>query len=200
MNKRVFSYKIVRDFGFAPNPFHGYCTLATCKPRIRNSAQPGDLIFGCGSSYLNLKEKLIYVMLVEEKISFNDYWNDPRFIYKRPHLYSNKQNAFGDNIYHTDDKGNWIQEDSHHSFENGKTNEANLQRDLTSNHVLISKNFIYFGNNHIDIPTFQTIAESIYPGTRDYQFNFTDQLVCQLYDWFENYPERGCIGNPISWV
>ncbi|WP_444979868.1 Nmad2 family putative nucleotide modification protein, partial [Klebsiella variicola] len=27
MKRRMFSYKIVRDFGFAPNPFHDYCTL-----------------------------------------------------------------------------------------------------------------------------------------------------------------------------
>ncbi|HBR1668224.1 TPA: hypothetical protein L9M06_003178 [Klebsiella quasipneumoniae subsp. quasipneumoniae] len=73
MKRRMFSYKIVRDFGFAPNPFHDYCTLATCKPKIRNAAQPGDLIFGCGSSHLNLEDKLIYVMLVEEKMLFQEY-------------------------------------------------------------------------------------------------------------------------------
>ncbi len=28
-----------RDYGFAPNPFHGICTLATCKPVIRRVAR-----------------------------------------------------------------------------------------------------------------------------------------------------------------
>lgn len=28
---RLFSYKQTDDTGFAPNPFHGVCTLATCK-------------------------------------------------------------------------------------------------------------------------------------------------------------------------
>ncbi|HBM2839197.1 TPA: hypothetical protein LU108_001726 [Enterobacter hormaechei subsp. xiangfangensis] len=200
MKRRIFSYKIVRDFGFAPNPFHDYCTLATCKPKIRNSAQPGDLIFGCGSSHLNLKDKLIYVMLVEEKMSFQEYWEDQRFKYKKPHFYSNKQNAFGDNIYHVDSNGNWTQEDSHHSFEDGRINQDNMERDLTSLHVLISTNFIYFGDNFIDVPIFPTTGEKIYPNSRAYITNFSDEMVNQAYDWFINYPHKGCIGSPISWI
>ena len=46
---RLYSYVVVSDHGFAPNPFHGYCTLANCKPRIRGSAQPGDWILGSAS-------------------------------------------------------------------------------------------------------------------------------------------------------
>ena len=46
---RLYSYVVVSDHGFAPNPFHGYCTLANCKPRIRWRAQPGDWIVGTGS-------------------------------------------------------------------------------------------------------------------------------------------------------
>lgn len=33
--KKAFCYVIPYDTGFAPNPFHGLCTLATCKPQIR---------------------------------------------------------------------------------------------------------------------------------------------------------------------
>ncbi|WP_225761747.1 hypothetical protein [Acinetobacter sp. Marseille-P8610] len=32
---KIFSYVVSRDFGFAPNPFFNFCTLATCKPKIR---------------------------------------------------------------------------------------------------------------------------------------------------------------------
>lgn len=31
----LFSYIVRWDHGFAPNPFHGICSLATCKPGIR---------------------------------------------------------------------------------------------------------------------------------------------------------------------
>ena len=37
----LYSYVITRDYGFAPNPFGGICTLATCKPGIRNHAKVG---------------------------------------------------------------------------------------------------------------------------------------------------------------
>jgi len=38
----LYSYVVRYDSGFAPNPFGGYCTLATCKPEIRKTAQLGD--------------------------------------------------------------------------------------------------------------------------------------------------------------
>ena len=31
----VYEYVMTSDSGFAPNPFHGACTLACCKPKIR---------------------------------------------------------------------------------------------------------------------------------------------------------------------
>ena len=35
----LYSYTVAADTGFAPNPFHGFCTLACCKPGIRRTAQ-----------------------------------------------------------------------------------------------------------------------------------------------------------------
>ena len=39
-------YVVAKDGGFAPNPFHGVCTLACCKPRIRSRARIGDWVLG----------------------------------------------------------------------------------------------------------------------------------------------------------
>ena len=44
MSNYLYLYVVDRDFGFAPNPFHGVCTLATCKPKIRKFAKVGDWI------------------------------------------------------------------------------------------------------------------------------------------------------------
>ncbi len=44
----IHSYIVRYDSGFAPNPFYGFCTLATCKPDIRKHAQVGDWIVGTG--------------------------------------------------------------------------------------------------------------------------------------------------------
>ncbi len=43
---RIYAYILKVDSGFAPNPFHGWCTLACCKPAIRRKARPGDWIVG----------------------------------------------------------------------------------------------------------------------------------------------------------
>jgi hypothetical protein len=67
-NTHLFTYVIARDFGFAPNPFHGVCTLATCKPGIRKSASVGDWILGIGGKKLGLMHrKCILLMKVSEK-------------------------------------------------------------------------------------------------------------------------------------
>ena len=52
-NIRLFSYKLTNDSGFAPNPFGRVMTLATCKPKIRQSKIPGDWIAGFTSGHLN---------------------------------------------------------------------------------------------------------------------------------------------------
>ena len=45
---KMWSYRIVHDKQFAPNPFKGVLTLATCKPLIRrsNESRPGVWIAG----------------------------------------------------------------------------------------------------------------------------------------------------------
>lgn len=146
-----FSYIVVRDFGFAPNPFGKYCTLATCKPLIRKHAQVGDIVIGLSPKRFD--NTLVYLMHVNEKISFTQYWNDPRFQYKKPIMNGSLKQLYGDNIYFLDDRTKeWHQADSHHSFENGEMNYNNLKRDTSSDSVLISNDFYYFGNSPINIP------------------------------------------------
>ncbi|MEX2492191.1 MAG: hypothetical protein WD425_10565 [Nitrospirales bacterium] len=163
----LYTYAITRDFGFAPNPFHGLCTLATCKPGIRQSAKVGDWIMGVGGSKLRtVKRKCILLMKVSEKISFQDYWEDDRFSLKKPLRNGSRVRMLGDNIYHRDEDGCWIQEDSHHSNPDGTPNRVNLNRDTeNSDQVLISRYFLYFGSQA------QTVdLESIgYGRIRDYK-------------------------------
>ena len=49
---------MTRDYGFAPNPFFGFCTLANCKPKIRKSANVGDWIIGTGCKTRKLEYHL----------------------------------------------------------------------------------------------------------------------------------------------
>ena len=146
-----YSYVITRDYGFAPNPFGQYCTLATCKPVIRRCAKLGDIILGISQKCHG--NNLIYAMMVEEKLTFNQYWNDPRFDYKKPVMNGSIVQMMGDNIYCFDVKNNrWRQLDSHHSLPGGKINDANVENDTQSNAVLISSKFYYFGKTPIILP------------------------------------------------
>ncbi|MBW0295461.1 hypothetical protein B4P00_04250 [Shewanella xiamenensis] len=144
----LFVYPIPRDLGFAPNPFHGYCTLATCKPKLRKSAKVNDWVMGLAAS--NVKDKkyhCIFLMKVTEKLTFQEYWADPRFELKKPIRNGSKVQVLGDNIYHKNSEGKWIQEDSHHSNSDGTINEDNLKRDTGSTHdVLVSECYTYFGS------------------------------------------------------
>ncbi|MBO0953079.1 Nmad2 family putative nucleotide modification protein [Fibrella forsythiae] len=147
-----FSYIITRDHGFAPNPFHGYCTLATCKPMIREKAKIGDWIVGFASRSFE-ERKIIYIMNVSEKINFEDYWHDIRFQIKKPNMKASVVKAYGDNIYYKDLEINkWIQVDSHHSYDEGIVNPINYENDTKSEFVLISDNFYYFGKKPIIVP------------------------------------------------
>lgn len=51
----LYSYVVAHDFGFAPNPFDGLCTLATCKPDIRK--RPPSEIISSAPAALNVSAK-----------------------------------------------------------------------------------------------------------------------------------------------
>ena len=83
----LLSYIVARDFGFAPNPFYGYCTLATCKPKVRQYSSIGDWVVGTGAkTKYNLCGYLIFAMKIDTEMDFDSYWNDPRFLCKQPKL------------------------------------------------------------------------------------------------------------------
>lgn len=178
----VYLYVVDRDFGFAPNPFHGCCTLATCKPTIRRTAAIGDWVFGMGGRRLNATGRCIFAMQVTKKISFDDYWSDPAYAEKKPVRNGSRTMLVGDNIYHRDSPGAaWRQEDSHHSSDDGTANVYNVERDTSSNNVLISNRFLYFGKNAPVVPP--AILDAIgYKNVRSYRR--IDQAVAKpIIDW-----------------
>lgn len=152
-SSQLYAYAITRDFGFAPNPFHGFCTLATCKPEIRKSAKVGDWVMGIGGSSLRkVKRRCILLMKVSEKVSFQEYWDHQRFSLKKPVRNGSRVQMLGDNIYHKDESGGWIQEDSHHSNPDGSPNPVNLNRDTgRTDQVLVSNYFLYFGGEAVPV-------------------------------------------------
>jgi len=195
---RLFSYKLIRDYGFAPNPFPPYCTLATCKPIIRLHAQIGDWVVGIGSCAKDslCKNKLLYAMKVEEKISYDEYWEDLRFFSKRPVMNGSKKQLYGDNIYHrlTPDAP-FIQENSHHSLSNGAVNLLNYNRDVPGKYVLISKYYWYFGQNAIDLPKHLDIIAHV---QRGYRVFGDPVLLSKFSDWISSISDTGYHGRPLK--
>lgn len=177
---RVFIYVVDRDFGFAPNPFHGFCTLATCKPGIRKSAEVGDWVFGIGGARLRSTGKCVYAMLITKKITFNEYWTEPTYLVKRPVRNGSRRMSVGDNIY-CKVRGSWTQANSHHSNSDGSINLRNVRTDTKSEFVLISENFVYFGRSAPQVP--KAILEGVgYANGRNYRvFEAVDSQA--LIDW-----------------
>ena len=194
---RLYSYVVRYDFGFAPNPFHGICTLATCKPGIRRTASVGDWIVGTGSADYGLVGKLVYAMNVSEVLSFNDYWNDERFRNKRPYLSGSLVQAFGDNIYHCHKNGKWSQEVSRHREPTGGINRQHMKTDLGGKYVLISQKFFYWGKSAKRIPRrFRDWDGHDLCQGRNYKYKFPDKMVAAFVKWICSTKSQGCIGEP----
>lgn len=197
-----YSYVIVRDYGFAPNPFYGFCTLATCKPRIRKSATVGDWIIGCGSAKYNISGYIVFVMRVDLKLNFNDYWTGDRYKCKRPVMNGSLKQMYGDNIYHFERRtGIWVQEDSHHSEEDGSENERNKTRDLQSESVLISSKFWYFGSKSLKVPLrFRRENLDICCTSRGNKIIRDENLIYQFVSWLETNAAPGYNANPMQFT
>lgn len=192
---RLCSYVVKRDYGFAPNPFHGFCTLATCKPDLRRARRPGDWIVGTGSKKKGRQGRMIFAMRVSRWVTFDDYWTLPEFAAKRPNLSGSRILAYGDNIYHRDDE-DWVQEDSHHSYEDGAVNLSNLNTDTKANKVLIGEEFYYFGRNCPLIPeAFAPIAW----GHRGHKCNFSQDMISDFVAYIRSTYRPGILGRPSDW-
>lgn len=192
---RLFSYVVARDYGFAPNPFGGACSLATCKPEIRQRASVGDWVVGLTSLEDRRPRGLIYVMRIDEVLTYDKYWADSRFQQKKPSRSGSVKQMFGDNIYHHDADDTWLQADSHHSLKNGNPNARNISNDTKSQGVLIGWRFAYWGSEAIDVPfDFQSIFIN-----RGYKSAFSNEFVAEFAVWFEALSVQGYQAAPFRW-
>lgn len=146
----VRGYKLTHDSGFAPNPFHGTLTLATCMVKIRSTRQRGDWVAGFASAKLvDLARAngveipsmgLIYLARVSEVMSLGCYFEDPRFALKKNKIDSPHEiERAGDNIYHHDATGAYAQvRNLHHE-------PGYLPHDVSGINALVCADFWYLG-------------------------------------------------------
>lgn len=150
------SYKITHDSGFAPNPFWGQLTLATCKPGIRRVAKEGEWIAGFTSGRKpwndqTSNERLIYVMQVGRVMSYARYYRSKEFSRKIPVPNSrDRRRQAGDNMYIP-----LVEEPGAHQFRQvggAWHDDGNQSHDLNGLNVLVAKRFVYFGREPLELP------------------------------------------------
>lgn len=143
---------------------------------------------------------MVYVMCVSEVLMYDEYWNDPRFEAKKPSRTSSRKFAYGDNIYHRDATGAWLQIDSHHSAADGGPNEFNVQHDTRAPYVLIARSFAYWGGSGPSVPSALLDAKGRPIGAgRGHQVVDDCEEIATLVQWFSRLPRTGYLGDPAKW-
>ena len=138
----MFSYTIAHDYGSAPNPFWGICTLTICKPVTRRVAKIGDWVAG-------LRENsIVYAMRITDKKTFADYDEYCRQYLpeKIPDWSSHDfRRRVGDCIYDYLVSNPPKLRRSIHS-------KKNVTTDIGGLYALLSNDFYYFGSQPIILP------------------------------------------------
>ena len=199
---KLFSYKLTRDTGFAPCPFGGFISLGTCKPKIRQYKNIDDWIAGFTSIELDKKYRdnirMIFLMKIERKVTFDEYWNSKEFSIKKPNKNSvNIIERVGDNYYKPVVK-NPLSHRDYKQIPNLHHDSSNQKKDISGIYVLISKEFYYFGQSPILIPY------NIHPDVPKYQAGHgveTKDIIRRqaFLDYMKSNYKIGIYDRPHSW-
>ncbi|APG28859.1 hypothetical protein A7E78_14075 [Syntrophotalea acetylenivorans] len=181
----IYSYVLKHDSGFAPNPFHGFLTLATCKPAIRRNARAGDILFGTGSKNTVGNNKLVYAAIVSKVVQITEYDINPKFEVKKPTINGEWYSKHGDNIYSVEN-AHWIQRRNPHH------NRNDIKRDTSGSNVLICYEFWYFGKSAVTIPGHLQHIIKKGPGHKRISEN---KEIMQVSQWLHSLP-KGINGTP----
>ncbi len=141
---RVHTYVIVVDSGAAPNYDKPFTTLAVCKPRIRRKSSVDELVLAFAGQKVNPYEPhaVVWAGVVKEKLSFAEYWNDPRFAGKKP-----DRAPTPDNFYRPTKGGGllWVENPVHFL--------ESAEHDTNGRYVLVFDPSWRFGANGPPLPT-----------------------------------------------
>lgn len=192
---KLYSYVVASDRGFSPNPFWGICTLACCKPVIRRSigkqmqSNPDIEYWVIGLTPKQEGNNIVYVMKVGKVMTFDEYFNNPEYITKRPDMSKSERIYMnGDNIYQPIGNGLYNQLKSRHD-------EKDMIRDLSGQYVLLSDNFWYFGSQACPLPLeFQDFITG-----RGHKNDFDDTLINNFVEFIQQFP-KGIHGRPTKWL
>lgn len=202
----LYAYRLTHDTGFAPNPFHGVLTLATCKPGMRRTKKEGQWIAGFSSATLSQmasrngvsisRDALIYLARITIRLTLAEYYSDARFGPKIPpqNRTSNSIACSGDNIYTPDPR----EERGFSQISQINHSEADIDRDLRGQNVLICEEYYYLGCEGRDVPS--EIVINVPKGPSNYGSK-TDSPTDEqkLLSWVQSNFGHGLVGRPCLW-
>ena len=184
---RLFSYTIRYDYGSAPNPFWGVCTLAICKPVIRRVADKNDWVVGLRG------DSVVFAMCVTYTKSLAEYDK-----YCRQHLpkkiptWSSRdfRCRLGDCIYDYSAPNPPSLRKSIHTEENIKTDIGGLN-------ALLSEDFYYFGSQPVSLPSYlKPIVHR-----RGHKSDANDPYISKFITWIRGHrhAHNTTVANPELW-
>lgn len=101
----------------------------------------------------------------------------------------------GDNIYWFE-SSRWHQADSHHSLADGSPNLMNIKNDTSSDSVLVSSNFFYFGESAPLVPK-DVLAQLGYKNGRSHRTFQLDE-VKPLLAFLHSFPKNQVLADPFD--
>lgn len=190
---KLHTYTLRYDFGAAPNPFWGICTLAIARPALRLVAEVDDWIVGLGSPRTalgDLSAHLVYAMKVTNKMTLEEYDQFCKtFLPRKMPDWRNKdyRMRMGDCIYNFATPDPKIRTSVH--------TEDNKLKDLEGKYALLSKQFYYFGDLPELLP--DDLKPIMYGGTA-HQTDENNPYLEAFVNWIEalDYPPNKPIGEP----
>jgi hypothetical protein len=187
---KLLKYVMTSDSGLAPNPFHGFCSLALCTPNHRKAKlEVGDWIVGHSSKKTGWK--LIHAIRVTRILTMQEYFHE--YPEKRPDPYGSREQQTGDNLYFIKD-GRWKR------LPSSEHNDVRLFEQDQGCPVFLSKEinaYWYFGG--LDNFTTREFADRYPELIKDRQgFSYVrdEALIRRFVKELELLGQSGTIGNP----
>lgn len=185
----IYVYKMTADNGGAPCVIGKLLSLAICKPKIRESAGKGSLIFGFGGKKYH--ERLIYIARVTGKLEGQAYYQKREYA-RRP-----------DCIYRVE-KGRAVRKTSARYHVNSDERKKDVGLHFENAFVLLSNDFRYLGKKGTDdykqqYSKLRKLIENLRRGHRRY---YSDDLRTELSklktNIWKDYPRIKKVGIPTE--
>ena len=168
---KIYTYVLTVDNGSAPCVPNGLLTLAICKPRIRKSAEPGDLIVGFSGALIANprtgqgypKHAVIYAAVVHRKLSWEQYATggfqdrmDCIYTYSAAaEKFARKVDVVVHTEYDNKETGSDKQKESRSIH-----GDAYTETDTDGISMRVCRGFRYFGENAIPLSSLGTMGNS----------------------------------------